>query len=153
MGCSSPENRLLTQAKVKKKDLTERLLAGTMKPAMFASALLCMSRERQNKVMAQLVAGAALKGHLRRTYVAHLEAMASVLSPSGMSLAANAYQVREFRLCGSCMTLAPVCIMSLGLERLGAMDLWRSGQCWQLLWEQASLRCARRPCLWGAFSF
>ena len=60
---------------------------------MFASALLCMSRERQAKVLAKLVADAALKGHMRRTYIAHLEAMASVLSPSGMALAAHAYKV------------------------------------------------------------
>lgn len=81
------------QSTIKRKELTESLLTGTMKPAMFASALLCMSRERQNKVMAKLVADAALKGILRRTYISQLEAMASVLSPSGMSLAAHAYKV------------------------------------------------------------
>lgn len=88
-----PEFEVLRQAKIKKKELTESLLGGTMKPAMFASALLCMSREKQTKVLQKLVADAALKGNLRRTYIAHLEAMASVLSPSGMALAAHAYKV------------------------------------------------------------
>lgn len=81
------------QSNVKKQELGIRLLTGGISPAMYASALLCMSRERQNKVLTKLVADAALKGSLRRVYVSHLEAMASVLSPSGMALAGHVYKV------------------------------------------------------------
>jgi hypothetical protein len=84
---------MLQQGKAAKKELLQSLLTGSMKPALFASSLQCMSRERQNIVLTRLVADAALKGHLRSTYIAHLDAMASVLSPSGMSLAAHVYKV------------------------------------------------------------
>jgi hypothetical protein len=90
------------QVRPVRKELTERLMGGALAPALFASALLCMSREKQSSVMQRLVAQAALNGHIRRTYVTHLEAMACVLSPRGMALAAHSYQARASATLHAC---------------------------------------------------
>jgi hypothetical protein len=99
-----------------KKEVTETLLSGHLKPAMFASALICMARERQNAVISKLVVDAGLRGHLRCTYIAHLEALASVLSPSGMSLAAHVYKVSQSEALSS-LDLGSCCGSAFGSDK------------------------------------
>lgn len=78
----------------KQKDPVAQLLAGDIDAEHFASCMGTASRERAAKLQAALVAHVARRGALHRTLLAHLDAMAAVLAPSGMLLAQHTYKAR-----------------------------------------------------------
>ena len=87
----------------------QRLLAGEIGAEHFASTLATVSRERAVKFQAALVAHIARRGHLHRTLLSHLNAMAAVLAPSGMLLAQHAYKVQPWCMIASTWAGAAWC--------------------------------------------
>jgi hypothetical protein len=96
-------------------DLVEKLLTGDMSATQFASGFCCASREQKERLLTRLIEHALIRGSVQRTQVAHLQAMAAILSPKGMALGSNVHQVRRFQNCNM-HPLAVQALVSIDLD-------------------------------------